>query len=192
MKLKNNSALSVSLPPWNDNLHTFWGRPKCRDIKLFTSDVEIHPSPTLGDTHRHSESSGICEVKVPPVFWLQIGVPPVVSQLSISMHLLNWIFLQTFLLSIWTTTIWPIDYLEAICPWFCLQNKVFSNQNNGHLGSRYAFPEPRSPTVSLTQKSTRLNDTRLEGGDMWWSKHGKGTTSFQPLVMYLLASKQVT
>ena len=28
-------------------------------------------------------------------------------------------------------------YLEPICPLFCLQNKVFSNQNTGHLGSRY-------------------------------------------------------
>ena len=28
-------------------------------------------------------------------------------------------------------------YLEPICRLFCLQKKVFSNQNNGHLGSRY-------------------------------------------------------
>ena len=28
-------------------------------------------------------------------------------------------------------------YLEPICPSFWLQNKVFSNQNKGHLASRY-------------------------------------------------------
>lgn len=73
MKLKNNSALSFSLPPWNDNLHTFWGRPKCRDIKLFTSDVEIHPSPTLGDTHRHSESLEFARWKYPLFFGCKLG-----------------------------------------------------------------------------------------------------------------------
>ncbi len=30
-----------------------------------------------------------------------------------------------------------IMYLEAICPLFCLQKKGFSNQNKGHLDSRY-------------------------------------------------------
>ena len=30
-------------------------------------------------------------------------------------------------------------YLEPICPLFLVQKKVFSNQNNGHLGSRYAY-----------------------------------------------------
>ena len=30
-------------------------------------------------------------------------------------------------------------YLEPICPLFCLQKKVFSNPNKGHLGSRYVL-----------------------------------------------------
>ena len=34
---------------------------------------------------------------------------------------------------------WLDIYLEPICPLFCLQNKVFSNQNKGHLGSRYIY-----------------------------------------------------
>ena len=38
------------------------------------------------------------------------------------------------------STIQVVDlhvYLEPIRPLFCLQKKVFSNQNKGHLGSRY-------------------------------------------------------
>ena len=30
-------------------------------------------------------------------------------------------------------------YLEPICPLFLVQKNVFSNQNKGHLGSRYAY-----------------------------------------------------
>ena len=32
-----------------------------------------------------------------------------------------------------------IYILEPICPLFSLQSKVFSNQNKGHLGSRYTY-----------------------------------------------------
>ena len=33
----------------------------------------------------------------------------------------------------------PTIYQEPICPLFLVQKKVFSNQNKGHLGSRYVY-----------------------------------------------------
>ena len=33
-------------------------------------------------------------------------------------------------------------YLKPICPLFCLQKKVFSNQNKGRLGSMYLLIDP--------------------------------------------------
>ena len=36
-----------------------------------------------------------------------------------------------------------------ICPLFCLQKKVFSNQNKGHLGSRYIYSTKSIQTWNL-------------------------------------------
>ena len=50
-----------------------------------------------------------------------------------------WIALKYFF-NVYNTAVWYIYiYLEPICPLFCLQKKVFSNQNKGHLGSRCIY-----------------------------------------------------